>query len=143
MTKLYFYLILYILLNYKYATTYFYNLYYVTTFPLTSYQPYYYSSPPLHVHLYLTYFLYTLSLYISPIYTMCIAYLPHMHFPLTQLPYTYYHNYYLDYLFILKNVLFTILILLYFVNITLNVQQCKNWIFVNKHIHTHIYSCTH
>ena len=28
---------------------------------LTSYQPYYYSSPPLHVHLYLTYFLYTLS----------------------------------------------------------------------------------
>ena len=29
---LYFYLILYILLNYKYATTYFYNLYYITTF---------------------------------------------------------------------------------------------------------------
>ena len=29
---LYFYLILYILLNYKYATTYFYSLYYVTTF---------------------------------------------------------------------------------------------------------------
>ena len=72
-------------------------------------------------------------LYISHIYTMCIAYFPHMHFPhmhfphmhfphihfpLTQLPYTYYHNYYLDYLFILKNVLFIIVILLYFVNNT-------------------------
>ena len=28
---------------------------------LTSYQPYYYYSPPLHIHLYLIYFLYTLS----------------------------------------------------------------------------------
>ena len=57
-------------------------------------------------------------LYISPIYTMCIAHFPHMQFPLMQLLYTYYHKYYLDYLFILKNVLFTILILLYFVNNT-------------------------
>ena len=124
MTKLYFYLILYILLNYKYATTYFYSLYYVTTFTtyflptllLTSYQPYYYSLPPLHVHLYPTYFLYTLSpIHFSHIHNVhCIP--PSHEFPSHATSYTYYHNYYLNYLFILKNVLFTILILLYFVN---------------------------
>ena len=111
---------IYILLNYKYATTYFYNLYYVTTFT--------------------TYFLPTLLLlftslthtFISDIFslhTIPYTFLPYIqcasHTSLTcislsrnNFPYTYYHNYYLDYLFILKNVLFTLLILLYFVNNT-------------------------
>ena len=63
-----------------------------------------------------TYFLYTLSpIHFSHIHNVhCIP--PSHAFPshATSL-HIYYHNYYLDYLFILKNILFTILILLYFV----------------------------
>ena len=100
---------IYILLNYKYATTYFYYLYYVTTFT-TCFLP---TLLLLFTSLTRTFISAIFSLYIFPIYTMCIAYLY-----LTQLSYTYYNNYYLDYLFILKNELFTILILLYYANNT-------------------------
>ena len=59
---LYFYLIQYLLLKNQYSTTLFSTAYII--FPLlllTSYQPHYHTLPPLHVHLYLTYFLYILS----------------------------------------------------------------------------------
>ena len=59
---LYFNLIQYLLLKNQYSTTLFSTAY--ITFPLlllTSYQPHYHTLPPLHVHWYLTYFLYILS----------------------------------------------------------------------------------
>ena len=78
---------------------------------LTSYQPHYHTLPPLHVHLYLTYFLYILSpIQFSHMYNVhCTLpsrdFLTHITTIITSI------------LFILKNV-FTILIVLYFVNNT-------------------------
>ena len=141
---------IYILLNYKYATTYFYNLYYVTTFT--------------------TYFLPTLLLLFTSLTHTFISDIFSLHTIYYYIHFSHIHNVYcippshvisshVTSLHILPQLLPRLFIyfekrIIYYINfliiyyssliiLALTFEQCKNWIFVNKHIHTHTHSLTH
>ena len=143
---LYFDLILYILLNYKYSTTLFLqpklllNFYYLllTNLTMSLYLPYTYNvqctSYIYIIHIFSIHY----PLYISPIYTICMAYIPHVQFPLTQLLYAYYYNYF-DYLSYYLLYYFCYISLIILTLTSKNVKIGFSWI----NIYTHTHSLTH
>ena len=79
----------------------FYSLYYFPLLLLTSYQPHYHTLPPLHVHLYLTYFLIYCPIQFSHMYKYIATSLTCIPSHVTSL---YYHNYYLDFIYFEKRI---------------------------------------
>ena len=141
---------IYILLNYKYATTYFYNLYYVTTFT--------------------TYFLPTLLLLFTSLTHTFISDIFSLHTIYYYIHFSHIHNVHcilpshacpshatslhilpqlLPRLFIYfeKRIIYYInFLIIYYISLiilALTFEQCKNWIFVNKHIYTHTHTYSH
>ena len=102
---LYFYLIQYPLLKNQYSTTLFsiayitFHFYYLLLTNLTTILYLLYT----YIYIWLIFSIYC-PLYSFPICIMYIAHFPHMQFPLTWLHYTYYHNYYLDFIYFEKRI---------------------------------------